>query len=216
MIKDESIIGKRFGRTVALVRAGVGTNGDRLWECQCDCGTKHITSASSLVQKRVNSCGCLRRERLANGSGNRTHGKSNTPEYLAWDNAQRRCDPLSTRHRKDYADRGITFWEGWKGPDGFQKFIDHIGLRPPDKDSLDRIDNDKSYEPGNVRWATAQEQVENRRKPLCIQKFSDVEFLAEARRRGFALAPQTRVYKAITISANAPTVGSIILVDASR
>jgi hypothetical protein len=214
MIKDESVIGKRFGRTVALIRAGVGSNGDRLWECQCDCGTKHVTSASSLIQGRMKSCGCLRKERLASGDVNRTHGQSETKEYAALYQAKKRCQRAHKNHA-DYYDRGIRVCSEWSGKGGFEKFIAHIGKCPSSQHSLDRIDNDKGYEPGNVRWATAQEQVDNRRLKR-LEQFSDAAFDAEARRRGFVLAPQARVYKAVTFSANAPTVGNVIIVDASK
>jgi hypothetical protein len=75
----------------------------------------------------------------------------------------RRCEPQNQAH-KDYYDRGIRVCEDWRGRGGFQRFIEHIGWRPGSELSLDRIDNDRGYEPGNVRWATAIEQNRNTRK----------------------------------------------------
>jgi hypothetical protein len=140
---------------------------------------------------------------------------SDTLEYYAWNNAQVRCDPTNVRYKTDYAERGITFYEGWKGKTGFQKFIEHIGLRPSDKGSLDRIDNNRGYEPGNVQWATAKDQAANRRIKR-IENFSDAAFNEEAEKRGYSRTPVSVVYRAVTFSANAPTVGNVVLVDASK
>lgn len=63
-----------------------------------------------------------------------------------------------------YGGRGIRVCDEWRGPDGFEKFLAHIGPRLSPRHSVDRIDNDKGYEPGNVRWATQSEQMKNTRK----------------------------------------------------
>lgn len=92
------------------------------------------------------------------------HGMSHTPEYSAWRNMVGRCTPGSRRyevHREYYGDRGITVCDQWRA--SFVNFLADVGPRPSDQHSLDRIDNDKGYEPGNVRWATASEQAQNRR-----------------------------------------------------
>lgn len=75
---------------------------------------------------------------------------------------RRRC--LDPNHAKyaDYGGRGITVCEAWA--ESFESFFDHIGLRPGPGYSLDRINNDRGYEPGNVRWATASQQNKNRRQ----------------------------------------------------
>lgn len=84
-----------------------------------------------------------------------------SPEYYVYVAAKQRCTNPRNASYKNYGGRGIKF----KFKD-FQEFIKHIGLRPNSKVQLDRIKNDGNYEVGNVRWATKEEQMLNRRRPL--------------------------------------------------
>jgi hypothetical protein len=79
-----------------------------------------------------------------------------------WHNVKQRCNnPNSTSYRT-YGGRGIKMHPPWE--ESFELFMKDVGLRPSPELSLDRIENDGNYEPGNVRWATAKQQVDNRRK----------------------------------------------------
>lgn len=86
-------------------------------------------------------------------------------EYSALVNAIHRCHNTEHAAFHNYGERGIHVCEDWRGKDGFDKFLSHIGEKPSADLTLDRIDNDRGYEPGNVRWATRAEQVANRRHP---------------------------------------------------
>ena len=211
--KRKDLVGQKFTRTAVTEFAGSDANGNHLWKCKCDCGKEHLASSSVLLNGRTKSCGCLRREWLDSGDVKRTHGRSNTKEYNAFWLAKSRCRPDNKNHR-DYFDRGIVMCAEWLGKGGFEKFFTHIGPAPSLQHSLDRIDNNRGYEPGNVRWATAQEQVDNRRLKR-LEQFSDAAFNIEAEKRGYTKTPIAVVYKATTVSANAPTVGSVVIVDAS-
>ena len=92
---------------------------------------------------------------------NLKHGLSRTPEYQCWQQIKARC--LNSDHQAylDYGGRGVTIYEGWVKD--FESFLLHIGPRPSSKHSLDRIDNNRGYEPGNLRWATQLVQTNNRR-----------------------------------------------------
>ena len=94
------------------------------------------------------------------------HGLSYHPLYATWKGMVRRCtDPTEVSYRW-YGARGITVFEGWIRDPG--AFFDHIGPKPGPRHSLDRINNNGNYEPGNVRWATVQQQADNtyRRRPV--------------------------------------------------
>jgi hypothetical protein len=89
------------------------------------------------------------------------HGMSGTPEFEAWRQMVYRCTDPNHAHYKKYGGRGITVCEEWlKDP---RPFIEHVGLRPSARHSVDRIKNDRGYEPGNVKWSTPNEQALNRR-----------------------------------------------------
>src|SRR6266699_1203709 len=87
-------------------------------------------------------------------------GMAHTPTWWSWRSMLQRCRNLKDKH---YGGRGIKVCECWKGFDGFANFLADVGERPPDK-TLDRFPNNQgNYEPGNCRWATAKEQLANRR-----------------------------------------------------
>lgn len=103
------------------------------------------------------------RHQSSRNQGNATHGMSDTPEYKAWQNMRLRCENPKIKEYKHYGGRGITVCEEWAGPNGFLKFYEYIGPRPSPDHSVDRIDNEGNYEPGNVKWSTRVEQAINTR-----------------------------------------------------
>lgn len=159
------LVGQRFGRLVVVER--VGSRGGRsLWRCRCDCGGGVVTVGASLERALTKSCGCLQAESarrcgaLADGAANIKHrGTIDHPaEYHVWKGMVRRgTGKGSAKDRELY--RGISICARWLS---FANFIADMGPRPPGT-SLDRTNNSLGYEPGNVRWATAVEQANNRR-----------------------------------------------------
>jgi len=167
-----NLIGQRFGRLL-VVEFGGKVNGKYSWLCVCDCGGHSKPLSASLLSGGTTSCGCLRRERST------THGHTiggHTREYQIWANIKDRCYNQYNEHYHQYGGRGITMYEDWVK--SFDAFIKYIGHRPSNKHSVDRFpNNDGNYEPGNVRWATANQQMRNTRythnltfdgKTLCI------------------------------------------------
>ena len=154
-MKKLNLIGQKYGRLLVISEAGKNRFGQILWHCRCNCGNESIVYGNDLKNGHTKSCGCLKRAQIIERST--THGLSRTVEYRAWKGAEKRCINSSYKSFHRYGGRGIEF----RLPD-FQEFFEHIGPRPSDKHSLDRIDTDKHYEIGNLRWATTEIQDRNK------------------------------------------------------
>jgi hypothetical protein len=126
--------------------------------CSCECGTVRQVSNGNLKSGLSKSCGCS--TVASSKSRMTTHGKSRTPEHVAWNNAKARCHRKTHPRYADWGGRGIEMCERWRN--SFEAFLEDMGPRPGPNYSIDRIDGNKGYEPGNCRWATSQEQSENR------------------------------------------------------
>ena len=92
-------------------------------------------------------------------SVNRRHGLCETPEYNSWTSMRERCNNKNRPAYQKYGARGITYCERWEV---FENFLEDMGPRPDPSLTLERIDNDGNYEPGNCKWGTKLEQSRNR------------------------------------------------------
>ena len=158
----KNIVGQRFGRLTVISFSAV-RKGKAYWLCICDCGNEIPASTSNLRAGKHMSCGCFRiecgaKKNLKHGCASRKHGESR--EYKIWSSMKHRCNNSNNKRFKSYGGRGIRVCERWEND--FETFFLDMG-RCSKGLSLDRIDNNGNYGPGNCRWATTLEQRHNQR-----------------------------------------------------
>lgn len=159
------LAGCRFGSLLVLRATAERRERCVMWRCLCDCGARVLVRASTLRAGRTISCGCSRKPTapLRNRRHGHTSGGNISPEYRAWTEMKRRCLDRHRKEFKNYGGRGIAIHAAWASD--FAAFFACVGPRPSSRHSIDRYpNNDGNYEPGNVRWATAKQQANNRRK----------------------------------------------------
>lgn len=159
--------GHRYGRLLVIEAAGYDNHKNRRWLCRCDCGQSAVVSGASLRSGNTQSCGCFQQEMLRRAAT--MHGEcsrtTTSREYRAWEAMKQRCLNPRNSQFKNYGGRGIGPCATWRDSSAtfLRDIVREIGRCPPGH-SLDRIDNDRGYEPGNVRWATQSQQMANTRR----------------------------------------------------
>lgn len=163
MSTAENLTGQKFNRLTVLSRSAENSSAGKVqWLCKCECGTETLVVSQHLKNGNTKSCGCRRVEATRqNGLNRTTHGMTGTPEYKAWQNLRDRCYNEDAQQFRNYGGRGIRVCERWLN--SFENFYADMGPRPSPEHSIDRRENNGDYEPSNCRWATPEEQGNNKR-----------------------------------------------------
>lgn len=167
---------QKFGRWLVIAYAGKSK-----WSCVCSCGARADVDGRHLRGGQSKSCGCLTRERVTK------HGMADTREYQSWEAMKSRCFNPNSPDYGYYGARGISVCAEWLS---FEAFFADMGPRP-EGCSLDRINVNDDYRPGNVRWADAKQQRRNQRPPKLRIKRGDPKILAGLKQLAESLARWT-------------------------
>lgn len=142
-------IGQQINHWLIINTAPYERYGNRRWLCRCVCGKVRAVRDRHLKRGNSRSCGCI----------GAAQGEGGSPTYRSWYSMHCRCLDQSNKSFIRYGGRGITVCPRWKK---FENFLIDMGFRPAGH-TLDRINNDGNYEPGNCKWSTLEEQQNNRR-----------------------------------------------------
>lgn len=174
--RNPQLVGRRFGRMVAIEETKLG--GNSAWVCRCDCGQTKAVRSGHLLSGATRSCGCLKREtssaiRIQHGFARMGNVRR---EYRTWQNMKSRCDNPNVKEYQYYGGRGIKVCEHWRH--SFVNFLHDMGIAPPGK-SIERENNNGDYEPENCRWATPVEQSRNRRTTISLELNGESHVISE-------------------------------------
>lgn len=148
MRKD--LTGNVYGKLTVIALTECSKFRSSWFECRCECGKRVVVRGSVLLGGGTKACfSCAHTK----------HGQSRTVVYRIWTNIKYRCYKEGSQSYHKYGARGITVCDRWLN--SFENFIADLGPRPTPKHSVERLDNNSNYEPGNCKWATPKEQQNN-------------------------------------------------------
>ena len=163
-ILTPDITGQRFGRLTVIKEADNRHYARRnsYWECLCDCGNTIVIQGGALRSGHTRSCGCLVKELLAERAT--THGMSYDRLYQTWADMKQRCSNPRCKSYPDYGGRGISYADEWNNFEVFREYALSVGY--DDTLTIERIDVNGNYEPGNVKFIPLKEQIRNKRNSI--------------------------------------------------
>lgn len=185
-------VGRKYGMLTVLGFSHRTDDNRCMFDCICDCGIAVTTNIYTMRQGKARSCGCQ--------CDQTRHGMVYTPEHKSWSGMIHRCNNKSHKNYDRYGGRGIAVCERWLGPSGFENFYADMGPKPTRLHSIDRINNDGNYEPGNCRWATMREQQGNKRNNIMLTIGGETMNVADWARK--LNLPPKRIYQWVSKGVN--------------
>ncbi|SSG19164.1 Uncharacterised protein [Klebsiella pneumoniae] len=168
------------------------------YQCVCDCGGSLKIAATAIRKKAENNGGC---QQCAKGRiGKHNYGSSRNPTYSKYQAMKQRCNNPNHVAYKNYGGRGISVCERWND---FSKFLEDMGDCPDSGYSIDRIDSDGNYEPGNCKWSTVVEQARNMRTNVGVTIYG-IEFRAIAEAAEHFGVSKNVLYRRIVVNGWSP------------
>lgn len=199
--KPQDVTGERRGKLVAdslVEKIAQGSRSIYIWKWACDCGGSINSSISAVRRGQVAHCGCGRKRMKRTEHGHAVHGAVSAT-YQSYQGAKSRCFNPRNRSFHAYGGRGITMCDRWR--DSYISFVEDMGERP-ENTTLERINVDGNYDPGNCKWATWQEQVRNTRQVYRILEGSTLMTLKDfAKMKGVSYSA---LHQRVHVTGSAP------------
>lgn len=180
MPRKIEMVGRRFGRLL-VVAQDEHKGAEVAWLCQCECGGSLAVRGAALRSGNTKSCGCIHREQIVKRNkehptaAHTIHGMSGTRTFRIWCEMRKRCTNPNSQMFRHYGGRGIKVCSRWSK---FENFLADMGEVPAGR-SIDRIDVNGNYSPGNCRWADNITQGRNRRNNRIISFKGEKKCLSE-------------------------------------
>jgi hypothetical protein len=179
MPKRLELIGNKYGRLTVLHFSHMNKHGASVWECLCDCGNIVKVEGSDMVRGNTRSCGCLQKETAKMVAESCTkHGMCKTRLHRIWLHMKERCSNPNCKAYPDYGGRGIKVCESWNCD--FKSFYDWaISNGYEERLTIERINVNGNYEPNNCKWATTEQQANNKRSSAFITINGETHTMSE-------------------------------------
>ena len=175
MGKQLDLTGMKFGRLTCEKVVGRSKFRQKLWLCRCNCGNETIVLSDNLRRNNTQSCGCLQKERAK--ESHTIHSERKTKLYSIWSEMKKRCFNKNSKAYKNYGGKGIKVCEEWLNYPKFCKWAKANGYL--EGLSIERMNIEKDYEPGNCKWIELSEQAKNTSRNVFITFNNKTMILAD-------------------------------------
>ena len=175
------MIGNKYNKLIVLERLDNDKFGNSKWLCKCECGNTVEVLGIHLRSGHTKSCGCLQKEKCRQIIHKPKHGMAKSRIYKIWNGMKNRTNTNSLSKDtlyKNYSGRGIKVCDEWRN--SFKNFAEwSLANGYTDNLTIERVNNDKDYEPYNCKWVDLGDQANNRRSNVKITYNNETHNLSE-------------------------------------